>query len=69
MKHTIEELGERAAERGEDFYLRHIHPNDQKPGKRWEACSQGGTYPTVSGYGDDADQAVDDMIEKQERQS
>ena len=70
MKHSLEELSERALDRSEDFYLVYYPPINRasrcKP-KPWEA---GHAHPdrgtTARGYGDTPEAAIDDMIQNQE---
>lgn len=66
MKHTIEELGERADDRGGLFTLLQ-HPKDDAPrAGRWEARMSDGDRREDQGNGDTPDAAVQDLLDCQE---
>lgn len=66
MKHTVEELGERADDMGDgEFYIRQRSKSSRDDGKHWEAVMDRRGY-RQKGYGHTPDEAVQKLLNKQE---
>lgn len=70
MRHTIEELAERADDRGDGYFFVLRHGKDDMPrAGRWQSTMRKGKghgADTTDGYGETADEAVKNMLHQQE---
>lgn len=71
MKHSIEDLAERADDRGDGYFFILRHGKDDAPqAGRWQSSMRKNRKDdsayTVDGHGDTPDEAVQNMLDNQE---